>query len=199
MRSALLFSAVVGILSLTLAAPDAASSDVSTYNHQTTSATKTYPVTSKYSSYTSHRPSPTPYDHDDWNCTEHCGGICGDKIVQHPQEECDLGFGPNGNGAPGSGCTWDCKICGRCGDGYKDPGEECDAGAQNGKYGSGCSDECTICGYCGDGVVDYSQGEQCDYGHKYNGQPGVACDANCKWCAGQTPTTTAWASATHHY
>lgn len=65
-------------------------------------------------------PPPTYTNHPD--CGDKCGGTCGDKIVQYPQEECDLG--PELNGKPGSGCTKDCKKCGFCGDRTVDSGEE---------------------------------------------------------------------------
>lgn len=42
--------------------------------------------------------------------------------MQWPEEECDLG--PKLNGAPGSGCSWDCKKTCYCGDGKVDDGEE---------------------------------------------------------------------------
>lgn len=48
-------------------------------------------------------PTPTPAYSAKPDCGDKCGGTCGDKIVQSPQEECDLG--PELNGKPGSGCT----------------------------------------------------------------------------------------------
>src|SRR6266404_5783716 len=47
----------------------------------------------------------------------------------------------------------------RCGDGFLDPGEQCDDG--NTTSGDGCSANCTL-ESCGNGIVD--SGEQCDHG-----------------------------------
>ncbi|MFC1678359.1 hypothetical protein ACFLZ9_01320, partial [Patescibacteria group bacterium] len=67
------------------------------------------------------------------------------------------------------------EICGECGDGTINPGEDCDDG--NNEDGDGCSANCTIeqtCGICGDGNLD--AGEDCDDG---NNEDGDGCSANC--------------------
>ena len=117
-------------------------------------------------------PAPTGYEE---HCGDKCGGVCGDGIIQAP-EECDLG--PELNGKEGSGCTADCRKCpvAVCGDGKLDQGEEvreltqslvllsnhgqCDLGAQNGVPGSGCDKSCKTCAVpvCGDGKLD--EGEE---------------------------------------
>ena len=69
-----------------------------------------------------------------------------------------------------------CKITvvddGVCGDGFLDPGEECDDG--NNISGDGCSAGCMVETACGDGVLDV--GEGCDDGNNRNGD---GCSANC--------------------
>jgi len=57
-----------------------------------------------------------------------------------------------------------------CGNGVKDPGEECDDG--NTISGDGCSAQCKL--ECGDGVIEGN--EQCDDGNTVSGD---GCDANC--------------------
>jgi len=62
--------------------------------------------------------------------------------VTEGDEECDKGAS---NGAYNSSCSTDCKLCGYCGDGVADDGEECDNGwDQNGSPGNSCSSTCTI-------------------------------------------------------
>ena len=60
----------------------------------------------------------------------------------------------------------------RCGDGFLDPGEQCDDG--NRTNGDGCSSTCTL-ESCGNGVVD--AGETCDHGAQ-NGSDDC-CAADC--------------------
>ena len=68
-----------------------------------------------------------------------------------------------------------CKITvveGACGDGYLDPGEQCDDG--NNVGGDGCSAGCRLEAACGDGFLD--PGEGCDDG---NNRSGDGCSAAC--------------------
>ncbi len=76
--------------------------------------------------------------------------------IQKPQMVCL----PSNGGAP------------RCGDGFLDPGEQCDDG--NRVNGDGCSSTCTL-ESCGNGVVD--AGEACDHG-ALNGSD-ECCAADC--------------------
>src|SRR6266536_3132915 len=121
-------------------------------------------------------PTPTssaPPSHNT-TCVGHCGGICGDAIVQSPLEECDLGHELNGK--PNSGCSANCTIVHFCGDGHVDAGEECDLGKANGTPGSACTKDCRHASTCGNGKVEPP--EQCDLGDK-NGQPNSGCSCNC--------------------
>ena len=68
-----------------------------------------------------------------------------------------------------------------CGDGHKDPAEQCDLGKHNGDTSlgtDGCTLGCLKPHFCGDGFVDPSLGETCDLGAT-NGLPGQICDINC--------------------
>jgi cysteine-rich repeat protein len=58
-----------------------------------------------------------------------------------------------------------------CGDGFLDPGEECDDG--NFRDGDGCDRNCFL-ELCGDGVLD--PGEECDDGNNLSGD---GCSAGC--------------------
>jgi len=82
--------------------------------------------------YTTHpytvSPSPTG-SYPGRNCSgEGCGGVCGDKKIQAPYEQCDLG--PELNGAAGSGCSADCKIVPCCGNGILEAGEDCESSSE---------------------------------------------------------------------
>jgi cysteine-rich repeat protein len=61
-----------------------------------------------------------------------------------------------------------------CGDGEKQPNEECDKGKQNGVSGSGCTAQCTL-SVCGNKVIQGN--EQCDDG---NTKSLDGCDSHCK-------------------
>jgi cysteine-rich repeat protein len=75
----------------------------------------------------------------------------------------DLTLEPNDNGPDTGGC----------GDGYFDPGEQCDEGDDNGPGGS-CLEDCTL-NVCGDGFLGPE--EECDLGAE-NSDNGV-CKSDC--------------------
>ena len=76
-----------------------------------------------------------------------------------------------------NGCAPDClERCPRCGDGAKDPGEECDDGARNAD-GAACRKDCTRA-RCGDGVVD--RAEACDDGRENSDTEPDACRRDCQ-------------------
>ncbi len=110
-------------------------------------------------------------------------------------------------------CKTQVKVTDRCGDGFIDPGEECDGSelpaadcAALGYYENGtlrCSSDCTLdvsgCrgGRCGDGVIQSVQGERCE-GTNLAGEScetlglvggTLACAADCRFdisgCIGQ--------------
>ncbi len=62
----------------------------------------------------------------------------------------------------------------RCGDGVKQPGEQCDDGVQNRDIANNCRTNCTNA-RCGDKIVD--AGEQCDDGNSINTD---FCTTSCK-------------------
>ncbi len=62
---------------------------------------------------------------------------------------------------------------GLCGNGRKDPGEQCDDG--NRIAHDGCSSDCRVEGFCGNSVVE--PGEECDDG---NYTAGDGCDPECQ-------------------
>ncbi|MBZ5711998.1 hypothetical protein [Nannocystis pusilla] len=83
---------------------------------------------------------------DDSSCTHQCTlAVCGDGLVRHSVEECDLG---DGNSSGYGGCN-ECQWGPRCGDGLLDEGHEvCDLGDLNGTgVGEGeqapCRSTCT--------------------------------------------------------
>jgi cysteine-rich repeat protein len=75
-------------------------------------------------------------------------------------------------------CTNSCrrKVL-PCGDGYRDPLEQCDDG--NRANGDGCSFTCQVerPDLCGNGRVDIDFGEECDQGHPYLS---VECTPYCR-------------------
>ena len=103
---------------------------------------------------------------------------CGNEIVEG-NEQCDNGDGgttePN-NGPPPARCSDECTFNVICGDGFVDPGEECDDGvAQDPPVsGDGCSALCTLEGLCGNGTKEGL--EECDDGNTVSGDN---CNANC--------------------
>ncbi len=64
-------------------------------------------------------------------------------------------------------CSGDCNSVAWCGDGKKDPGEDCDDG--NNKDGDGCGNTCKLEAVCGDGLCFVD--ESCD-----------SCPADCGEC-----------------
>ena len=80
--SALVFGSVVVLADQ---AYPAASSTVTAYD---TVASDSSTMTISYTEPPTHSPSPPPHH----GCEGHCGGKCGDGIVQSPEEECDLGI-----------------------------------------------------------------------------------------------------------
>lgn len=87
--------------------------------------------------------------------------LVGGGAAQGP-EQCDDGARDNGPNN-GDGCSADCQFE-FCGNGIKDPGEECDGTP-------GCSSTCFL-QRCGNGIVD--PGEECDNGNAN------ADDADCR-------------------
>lgn len=114
------------------------------------------------------------YQVDEGGCGFDCqpAPYCGDGDVQaFAGEVCDDGVN---DGSYGS-CTADCTgFGGYCGDGTKDPEEDCDT-AMKVSYqldGMGCGFDCTWAPYCGDGVRNGP--ETCE-------PPGTAsCDDECQ-------------------
>lgn len=111
------------------------------------------------------------------NCTT---ASCGDSIVNSLHkvappltltEQCDP---PNA----GHGCTTSCQLE-TCGNGVKDPNEQCDDG--NRVNGDECENDCTL-PRCGNGIpddhrTDPTKNEQCDDGNAINTDD---CLNNCK-------------------
>jgi cysteine-rich repeat protein len=72
-----------------------------------------------------------------------------------------------------SGAASCLSVASSCGDGTKDPGEQCDDG--NLISGDGCSASCLLEGVCGDGIT--GAGEECDDGNTVSGD---GCSATCQ-------------------
>ncbi|HVK89712.1 MAG TPA: DUF4215 domain-containing protein [Kofleriaceae bacterium] len=98
---------------------------------------------------------------------------CGDGVIRAGVEECDGDVDTDGDGIQEDTCSDTCHLLG-CGNGIKDPGEQCDDG--DNVPGDGCSATCTF-ENCGNGVVD--QGEQCDGDGLGNPGMTATCNADC--------------------
>ncbi|HEY0255625.1 MAG TPA: DUF4215 domain-containing protein, partial [Kofleriaceae bacterium] len=79
------------------------------------------------------------------------------------------------------GAVCDAGIChdgvclpSECGNGYLDPGEQCDD--HNQQSGDGCSADCTSTETCGNGMRDGVKNEECDDGNLLDGD---GCDSKC--------------------
>src|SRR5262249_9379602 len=72
-------------------------------------------------------------------------------------------------------CTGGLCVPVACGNGFVQPGEQCDDG--NNISGDGCSADCLSTEVCGNGVVDPQKGEQCDDGNAVDGD---GCQHDCK-------------------
>ena len=101
-----------------------------------------------------------------FNCTT---ATCGDGIV-NPQFTAPGAAGPEQCDPPSeaNGCSATCRFE-HCGNGVKDPGEECDGndfGSGGNPNGFTCAADCHI-QQCGNGRVD--PGEQCDDGNNTSG------------------------------
>jgi len=105
-------------------------------------------------------------DDDDDSCTNSCTTkktpVCGDGIVNQPEEQCD-----DYNGGPT--CTIGCKAI-VCGDGVKQGDEQCDHGGAD----ATCSWDCKNI-LCGDNQV--TGPEECDYGFN---SPGLCNPTTCR-------------------
>ena len=86
------------------------------------------------------------------------------------------------NGRPDPDVYFD-RLLINCGDGVRDPNEECDDG--NLVNGDGCDANCTLPA-CGNGIVD--DGEGCDDGNLIDGD---GCQADCTAAPADTPTVAA--------
>jgi hypothetical protein len=126
-------------------------------------------------------------------CNRSCKKIthrCGDGTTDSPDEQCDAGMmNTNSDATYGTAaaCNRVCKRVAFCGDGNRDPLENCDQGANNTKDDTawalrmgGCNRRCQVANlYCGDGHL-FPEKEQCDLGPGRNvGGPG-GCNGNCR-------------------
>ncbi len=146
---------------------------------------------------------------DDGNSTDNgtCNSICtaptycGDGTVQTPNgagntETCD-----DGNTSDGDSCNSDCTAP-TCGDGFVNPGEECDGnGSGIGGETATCDADCTLV-VCGDSLINTTAGEECEPPNSGNCnssctisicgngyvESGEECDGNGSGIGGETET-----------
>ena len=120
------------------------------------------------------------------DCLNEGTGVCGDGVVTH-HEECDPAADPWLTGGqcdpvsclllgPANGsCGGNIAGSNCCGNGIVEPGEACDSTSD-----PGCDPtQCLYLGNaatCGNGILEFDQGESCDYG---NAVPGDGCSATC--------------------
>jgi cysteine-rich repeat protein len=106
----------------------------------------------------------------DCKSTEICGNGIRDVVAG---EECD-----DGNLVDGDGCNSRCRSE-VCGNGRRDPGEQCDPGPDFVET-TYCNSDCTV-SRCGDGKLNRTAGEECDDGNSSNDDD---CVKGCKvaWC-----------------
>jgi hypothetical protein len=115
-------------------------------------------------------------------CTPSCQcAVCGDDDVNQPSEQCD---GADGGACPGVPCRSDCKCpAPLCGNGVRDPGEECDGTAHacvfyvtGACFPPGDPHACQCCGVGGEAcsTLDPSYSGCCPgYGCVPDGNPGI--------------------------
>jgi cysteine-rich repeat protein len=103
------------------------------------------------------------------NPPEECAETCNDTVP------CPFGFfcSDEGRCDGGDGCSADCRSGQACGNGIRDPEEDCDDAGESAK----CNADCTF-RVCGDGKVNATAGEQCD-----DGGESADCNVDCTFQA----------------
>jgi hypothetical protein len=120
------------------------------------------------------------YKYGSASCGKGCKAVpyCGDGVLQSQFEVCDNGS--SNNDSAYNGCTTQCGWGPYCGDGNKDPTENCDNGSRNTAYSAapgGCGYDCQPAPYCGDG--ERNGAEQCDLGTAQNTGAYGGCKTDC--------------------
>ncbi len=114
-----------------------------------------------------------------------CAVVCGDGVL-------DSSEGCEGEVPGCASCAvlpnWVCRFdadagvstcSNKCSDGFVNPGEECDDGADNSDTEPGaCRSDCKLA-HCGDGVVDPGLNEECDDGAENAAHRADACRPDC--------------------
>ncbi|MFH1670540.1 MAG: DUF4215 domain-containing protein, partial [Patescibacteria group bacterium] len=101
-------------------------------------------------------------------------GICGDGILQRALgEQCEPSL--HDSTLPYA-CSYNCRFSSKyCGNGYIDPGEQCDEGPRNSDNpGALCRTNCSSA-RCSDSILDPYEG--CDDGNLLNGD---GCNSSCQ-------------------